>query len=132
MLNLEKNPFAKSTSTPTGSSITAADKALKRWQLEQGRTNTKVKELKDKIDAAKVRRTEAEHAVGEQLVEGQDVTAATLVMNQASEQVRILESALAIAMQKDEAAQTALTEAQRQVTIEAEVAAVANTKAAFL
>src|SRR5690349_5255128 len=79
---------------------------------------------------AKVRRTEAEHAVGEQLVEGQDVTAATLVMNQASEQVRILESALAIAMQKDEAAQTALTEAQRQVTIEAEVAAVANTKAA--
>jgi hypothetical protein len=137
MINLEKNPFAKSTSIPsptsTGSSTrTAADKVVKRWQLEQGRTNTKVQELKDQIEAAKTRRAEAEQAVGEQLVEGLDATAATLVMNQASEHVRILESALAVAAQKDEAAQAKLKESERQAAIEAQVGAVAQLKRAML
>jgi hypothetical protein len=137
MINLEKNPFAKSTSIPsptsTGSSTrTAADKVVKRWQLEQGRTNTKVQELTDQIEAAKTRRAEAEQAVGEQLVEGLDATAATLVMNQASEHVRILESALAVAAQKDEAAQAKLKESERQAAIEAQVGAVAQLKRAML
>jgi hypothetical protein len=134
MLNLETNPFAKSTSAPssTGSSITAANKAVKRWQLEQGRTNTKVQEIEGQIKAAKVRRAEAEQAVGEQLVEGLDTTAATRLMNQASEHVRVLESALAIAIQKDESAQVALKEAERQAAIEGQVEGVAQLKRAML
>jgi hypothetical protein len=134
MLNLEKNPFAKSITppSPTGSSMTTANKAVKRWQLEQGRTNMKVQEIEGQIDAAKVRQTEAEQVVGEQLVEGLDTTAATLVMNQASEHVRVLESALAIAIQKDESAQAALKEAEAQAAIEGQVEVVAQLKQAML
>jgi hypothetical protein len=72
---------------------------------------------------------EAERAVGERLVEELDVTVATDTMKQASDRVRVLESALGVAIQKDEAAETALKDAGWAVKLDAESDALAQLKA---
>lgn len=56
------------------------------------------------------------------------MTAATDAMKQASDRVRVLESALAVAIQQDAAAQTELRHAKRHASIEAECAALADLK----
>src|ERR1043166_3528789 len=109
MLTLKK-PFTKSSpETPA-----AAEASVKGKQLLHGRTKARVESLTAELNAARQALTQAEQAVGEQLVEGLDATASTDAMKQAADQVRILESALVVATQKDEAAHTALKEAQSQ------------------
>ena len=127
MLTLKK-PFTKSSpETPA-----AAEASVKGKQLLHGRTKARVESLTAELNAARQALTQAEQAVGEQLVEGLDATASTDAMKQAADQVRILESALVVATQKDEAAHTALKEAQSQIAIQAEVNAVAQVKTVSL
>lgn len=132
MLNLEKNPFAKSTSTPSsaGSSITAADKAVKRWQLEYGRTRKRVEDFSSQLDAA--REAFAKISIESVADELLDVTAVADAMTQAREKVQALEAAQKVAQQRDDAAQAALKQAQSQVLIEAEAAALARLRAVAL
>ncbi len=120
MLNLEKNPFAKSTSTPpsTGSSIPSADKAVKRWQLEYGRTRKRVEDFSSQLDAARQALTEADQLLGDRLFDGVDVSEAEAALTQAGEKVSRLEIALKRAVQRDEEAQVSLKQAQQLIEME--------------
>jgi hypothetical protein len=106
-----------------------AQVAKKQKELSQGKTRARVESLRAELEAARHTLAQAERAVGDQLVEGLDATVATDTMKQASDRVRVLESALAVAIQKDEAAQADLKEAERQVAIDAEAAARASLNA---
>jgi aminopeptidase N len=90
------------------------------------KTKAKVESLRAEVEAARLTLAQAEQAVGDRLVEGLDVTAATDTMKQAGDRVRVLESALAVAIQKDEAAQAELKQAERQMASDAEDAASAR------
>ncbi len=131
MLSL-KTPFAKSTSTPSpaGSSMTQADKAVKRWQLEYGRTRKRVEDFSSQLDAARQAFAQISHdSVAD---EGLDITAVADAMTQAEKKVLALEAALRVAIQRDEAAQAALRDAAQHEKIEKEVAAVTQLKRVFL
>jgi hypothetical protein len=127
MLTL-KNPFAKPTpaTEPAGSSMPEADKALKRWQLEQGRTRKRVEELMGQLEAARVALEQSEQTLGERMADGVDSTTATDAMKHASDHVRALEVALAVATKKDVTAEAELKQAERQVASDAEDAASAR------
>jgi phage-related minor tail protein len=109
MLTL-KNPFAKSTpaTESAGSSMPEADKTLKRWELEQGRTKKRVEELTGQLDTARRTLADAKQAYGEREIEGVDTTEAEAAMQRAEGRVRAFEVALTVAKQKDDAAQAEL------------------------
>jgi len=89
-------------------------------------TTSRVEALSVELQAARADLVQAEQAVGDCLVENLDITTATNAMKQTSDRVRVLEIAVANAIQKDEASQAALKQAERQVSIEAEAAACAR------
>lgn len=64
-----------------------------------------------------------EQRAGEYVVDERDATALMDELKQAGDRVRVLEMALAVAIQKDEAAQAELNNAKRQVAIDAVAAA---------
>jgi hypothetical protein len=127
MLTL-KNPFAKTTpaTESAGSSMPEADKTLKRWELEQGRTKKRVEELTGQLDTARRTLADAKQAYGEREIEGVDTTEAEAAMQRAEGRVRVFEVALTVAKQKDDAAQAELNNAKRQVSSDAEAAARAR------
>jgi hypothetical protein len=132
MLTL-KNPFAKFTSSPSppGSSTPAVNdphKAVKRWQLEQGRTKKRVEDLTVQLDAARLALAQSERVLGERMVDELDVTTDTAEMKQAGDRVHVLEAALAVARQKDEAAQADLKRAEHPVANDAKFAALSHLK----
>ena len=129
MLSL-KNPFARPTTIPAPAEFlmpeaNEANKAVKRWQLEQGRTRKRVEQLRDQLQLARVDLAQSEQTLGERMAEGLDSTTATEAMTRAVDHVRALEVALSVATDKDEAAHAALKQAELQVSIEAETAACA-------
>lgn len=128
---LLKNPFAKSTpaTEPAGSSMPEADKALKLWELEQGRTRKRVEELTGQLDTARRTFADAKQAYGEREIEGVDTSEAEAAMQRAEGRVRALEVALTIAKQKDEAAQAERNNAKRQVVSDSLVEAAARLNA---
>lgn len=133
MLTL-KNPFARSTPVPepAGSSMPGVNdpnKAVKRWQLEQGRTRKRVEELMGQLEAARVALAQSEQTLGERMADGLDSTTATDAMKHAADHVRALAVALAVATEKDVTAQAELKQAERQVEIDAEDAACARLRA---
>jgi len=124
MLSL-KNPFAKSTPTPssTESSMPAENdpnKAVKRWQLEQGRTRKRVEELVGQLEAARVALAQSEQTLGERIADELDSTTATDAMKHAADHARALEVALAVATEKDATAQAELTDAELRASIAAD------------
>jgi hypothetical protein len=122
---LTKNPFAKPTPAPpaAGSSAQAAEAKVKGAQLLKGRTRAMVERLTEQVQDAQHARENAKRAAGELVSEGQDATAAMREMRQAHDRLDALEAALAVAIQKDGAAQADLKKAEHQVLIEAEAAA---------
>jgi len=110
--------------------MTQADKAVKRWQLEYGRTRKRVEDFSSQLDAARQAFAQISHdSVAD---EGLDITAVADAMTQAEKKVLALETALRFAIQRDEAAQAALRDAAQHEKIEKEVAAVAQLKRVFL
>src|SRR5688572_9277773 len=88
MLNLMKNPFAKTSPEPTAlPSVPASEASVKGKQLLRGRTKARVESLRAELEAARLTLAEAEQAVGDRLVEELDITAATESMRQASDRV---------------------------------------------
>jgi len=128
---ITKNPFATPTSTPSPAG-NDPHKNLKRWQLEGGRARKRVEEFSSQLDAARIELEQARQALGERMGDGLDTSAAETVLTQTQEKVRALESALAVAIQKEDAAQTALKRASRVAAIEAEVQVVAHLKSVSL
>ena len=127
MLNLSalKNVIEKLTPTlpaePPSASPSLADLTIaaqvvkKQKQLLQGKTAALLDRLRADLDEAQLAREQAETAEGECLVDGRDATAETDAMHRASDHVRALESALKIAIQKDDAAQADLEQAEQDL-----------------
>jgi len=93
--------------------MTQADKAVKRWQLQYGRTRKRVEDFSSQLDAARQAFAQISHdSVADERL---DITAVTDAMTQAKKKVRALETALKVATQRDEAAQAALRVAEEQV-----------------
>lgn len=88
--------------------------ALKRWQLEQGRTRKRLEELTADLEAARLALPQSEQALGEQMVDGLDTAIAREAMTRAADHVRALESAVTIAKQRDESALLELQKAEQQ------------------
>jgi hypothetical protein len=93
---------------------------LKKWQLASGRTRSKVEELTSLLASARKLAVDKNQVAGGIVVDGDDASAAVAEAQHAENSVRILESALAVAIQKDEAAQRELEKAQRAAATEAE------------
>jgi len=125
MLSL-KNALAKSSPAPSpaGSSMTAGNdphKNLKRWQLEGGRARKRVEELSSQLDAARQAFAQiSRDSVGDERL---DITAVTDAMTQAEKKVSALEAALKIALQREQAAEISLNNAEMEVKREARDAA---------
>jgi hypothetical protein len=133
MLNAMKNVLTKMTPAlpPAESSmITGNDpiKAVKRWELEQGRTHKRLEELTSQQATAAAACAEARRTVGERMEKGEDGTNAMAALTQAEEQLRACELALTIAREKDQRAQSELRNMKLQASIEAEVAALSRLK----
>jgi hypothetical protein len=120
-----KNPFAN---TPPLASVPAVEATVKGKQLLRGRTKARVESLPAELDAARLSFAQAEQTLGERMVDDLDATTATEAVRQVGDRVRVLESALAVARQRDDAAQASLKQAEQQVAIEAEVEVVARLK----
>ena len=120
-----KNPFA---TTPPLASVPAVEAAVKGKQLLRGRTKARVESLTAELNAAQRELAQAKHTLGERMADELDITTATEAMRQVGDRVRVLESALAVARQRDDAAQASLKQAEEQVAIEAEVEVVARLK----
>ena len=115
-----KNPFMKSTPAPepAESSIPAVNEsnnAVKRWQLERGRTKKRLEELTEQLEAARADLAPAMQAHGAALYEEKDSTAEALAVQQAGNRIAALEAALAVATEKDADAQTNLQLAEQQL-----------------
>jgi hypothetical protein len=95
--------------------------AKKRWELERGRTRAKVEELTSLLASARKLAVDKNQVAGEIVVNGDDASMAISEAQHAENNVKILEAALAVSIQKDEAAQRELATAQRAAAIEAEV-----------
>jgi predicted ribosome quality control (RQC) complex YloA/Tae2 family protein len=112
---------AESPDVPGDQAGTNAAVAKKRWELERGRTRAKVEELTSQLESARKLAVDKNQVAGELVVNGSDVTEAMTEAQHAENNVKILEAALAVAIQKDEAAQRELATAQQAAAIEAEV-----------
>jgi hypothetical protein len=106
-----------------------ADRNLKRWQLESGRTRAKREDLTSQLASARKLAVEKNHVAGEVVVDGDDASAAIAEAQHAGNHVKILEAALAVAVQKDEAAQKELATAQRAAALETKRQIIARVKA---
>ena len=120
-----KSPFSKATTPtePRGLSAPAAEDAVKGKQLLRGRTKARVASLRADVETVQLAFKQAERNVGERRAEELDVTAAIEELKQAGDRLRALEAALAFAIDKDDAAQRDLKDAERQASIEVEAAA---------
>lgn len=120
-------PIVDESSGLSGSSaLETAEKNLKRWQLEQGRTEAKVESFTVDLNAARLAYEQATRTSGEHMNEGLDTAEDMAVMTRAGDRVRALEAAVAVAIQNNEAAQTALKDARSLVVDELEMAACAR------
>lgn len=123
-----KNPFAASTTE--GPEMPAASndpgKALKRWQLEAGRTSKRIEDLDSQLATAVSACEQARYTYGARVESEEDSTDALATLTQAEGHIRACEAALTVAMEKDHAAQTELLLAERQASIEKEVVALTN------
>src|SRR5437773_6358307 len=100
------------------SEASATEASVKGKQLLRGRTKATVDRLTQQVQEAQHALENAKRAAGELVSEGQDATAAMREMRQAQDRLDVLEAALTIAVQKDESAQSALRDAQRQAKVE--------------
>lgn len=114
-----KNPFAKSTTTP-GPSATTADDSVKGKQLLRGRTKARVESITAENEADRIAAEQVKHTLSEQLGNEQDTTETMSELAQIEGRIRAREAVLAIAVEKDCAAQVALTDATRQAAIAAD------------
>ena len=118
-----KNPFAAKATPPTddptetGSPLDDAERTVKRWQLERGRTKARVEALQTEVDTARADEKHATQTEGVAIYEGQNSTALANAAQQAGHRLAALEAALAIAIQKDDAAQAELQQAEHQVVV---------------
>jgi hypothetical protein len=93
--------------------MTDPNKAVKRWQLEYGRTRKRVEDFSSQLDVA--RQAFATISIESVADERLDATAVAGAMTQAEETVRTLEAALKIALQREKAAETSLQNAEMEV-----------------
>ena len=101
----------------------AAQVSKKQKELLQGKTAAQLERLRADLDEAQLAREQAETAEGECLVDGRDPSEATAARHQAADRLRVLESAVKIAIQKDETAQAQLREAEQDLASAAQEAA---------
>lgn len=119
-MNILKNIFAAKSTPPTddppetSSLVDDAQKAKERLELEQGRTRARMESLTAELDTARADLAHATQAHGGALYEEKDSTEEAAAAQQAGHRVAALEAALAVAIQKDDAAQAELQEAERQ------------------
>jgi len=128
------SPTSTDPMPASGSSAPAADASVKAKQLLRGRTRARIETVTTDLEAARLAFARAEQLLGERMVdEGLDVAEVTVEMKGAKDRVRALESALAVAIQKDDAAQAELkraeTEARREVVREKLAQLVAKAQA---
>jgi hypothetical protein len=109
-------------------SVPALEAKVKGAQLLKGRTNARLESLTAERDAKQRELAQAEHTLGECMADGLDVTTATEDVRQLGDRVRILESALTVARQRDAAAATSLKQAEQHLAIETETEVVARLK----
>lgn len=118
-----KNPFAAKATPPpddlaeTESPLDAAERTVKRWQLEHGRTRARAEALTGELDTARADLAAATTAHGENLYAERDSTAEALAAQQAESRVKALDAAVAIAIQKDADAARALEQAAGDLVI---------------
>lgn len=105
---------------------------LKQKQLRRGTTKAELERFTADVDAGARTLMEAEQGLGECVVNGRDTSAVTQQVQQCEKTLREARAGLACAKDKDAEAQRALKDAERQVSIEAEAAALANLKAVGL
>jgi hypothetical protein len=122
-----KPPASVSASAPDS---IAAQVVKKHREMSQGRTEAQVKRLRAELAAAERAFTEAETAEGECLVEARDATAATETRRKADDRVRAVKAALSVAIEKNQTALDALTDAERAEAVASDDADVATAKAA--
>lgn len=132
MLSL-KNPFKTTTAAPSPieperPTENDPNRAVKRWELEHGRTRKRLEELTSQQATAAAACAEARRTVGARMEQGEDGTIAMAALTQAEGQLRACELALTIAREKDQHAQSELRNAKHQAVIEGEVVALANLK----
>ena len=132
MLGL-KNIFAESTTVPSPAepempTLNDPDKAVKRWELEQGRTRKSVETLTAQQVALAEACEQAQRALGARLESGDDGIEAIADLTRHEAQLRGAGLALKVAEEKDRAAQTELLNAKRHASIEKEYAALAELK----
>lgn len=127
MLTL-KNPFSQPQTGPEMPTVNDPGKAVKRWELEQGRTKKRIEDLDSQHAAATEARDQAQHAYGAQVESGEASEISLATLKQAEEHIRACEAALTIAKEKDRAALAALKDAKRQAGIEKEFEALAYLK----
>ena len=119
-----KNPFTKSTPAPEPpDSSASAEDLLKGKQLLKVRTKARVESLEAELEAARRALSQQERHLGELLVDELDTTAAAESFKQANDHIRTLEAAVAVATEKDNAAQAELQRAECQVADAAQEAA---------
>lgn len=120
-MNFLENPFAAKATPPpddpteTGSPLDAAERTVKRWQLEHGRTRAKVETLQAEVGAAREDSKRTTQDEGRALYEERNSSEEALAAQQAESRVKALDAALAIAVQKNTEAEEALEQASRQV-----------------
>ena len=110
------------TASPVSTSVSTSDVVqsqveLKQKQLRRGTTNAKVESLQAEVDAARTAAARTTQDEGRAIYEGRNSTAEAQAAQQAGHRRAALEAALAIAIQKDDAAQAELLEASRQVEV---------------
>jgi hypothetical protein len=103
--------------------------AKKGRELARGRTRAKVEELKGLLASARKLAVEKNQVAGQIVVDGDDASMAISEAQHAENNVKILEAALAVSIQKDEAAQRELATAQQAAALEAKRQIVARVKA---
>ena len=94
-----------------------AERTVKRWQLEHGRTRARAEALTAELNAAREISEAATQAHGENLYAEQDSTETALEAQRARNQVAALEAALKVAVQKDDEAARALEQAEGDLVI---------------
>jgi hypothetical protein len=118
-----KNPFAAKATPPpddlaeTESPLDAAERTVKRWQLEHERTRSKVETLQAEVDVAREDEKHATQTEGVAIYEGQNSTEEAQAAQQAGHRRAALEAAVKIASQKDADAARALEQAERDCVI---------------
>jgi hypothetical protein len=145
-----KNPFKANTGPEAGSTIypavtrndlvvkrsdiKKANKPVKRWELEEGRTRKSVEEVKSQVDASRLREHKIQTALGEAMED--DLPDLLQDLQQAQDQTKAFTAKLADLTAKHNAAKAELLNAKRNaerlILVETEAEAIDEHKALAL